>query len=223
MRKTWRDAVWEAVQRQSFENAAFTRQRLIDRELDTIVKDVGSEGATPAQTLSRILQELRDESVLIFDGGGCYRLSAGLAGVDVDTAVATEVQRLQNCRIGQSSFRRRLDVRWHATCPMTGITERELLRASHVVPWNRCESAEERALVDNGLLLSALWDAAFDKGLVAFDDDGAAMFAARIHARSEGALRQVERLTLPFINVPLRERLGRHRALHASMGLRRAL
>lgn len=223
MRKTWREAVWEAVQRQSRKNAAFTRQQLIDRELDTITKEIGSEGATPAQTLSRILQELRDDSVLIFDGGGRYRISAGLAGVDVDTAVATEVQRLQNCRVGQSSFRRRLEVRWNAACPMTGIGDRALLRASHVVPWNRCESPEERGSVDNGLLLSALWDAAFDRGLVAFDDDGAAMFAARIDPRSEHALRQAERLALPLLTAPLRERLGRHRVLHATMGLCRAL
>lgn len=187
------------------------------------MKEVGTEGATPAQTLSRILQELRDESVLIFDGGGRYRLSTGLAGVDVETAVATEVQRLQNCRIGQSSFRRRLEARWKATCPMTGITDRELLRASHVVPWNRCESAEERASVDNGLLLSALWDAAFDKGLVAFDDDGTAMFAARLKRGAEHALRQAERLALPFLTQPLQQRLDRHRALHATMGLRRSI
>ena len=223
MRKTWRDAVWEAVQRQSRKNAAFTRQQLIDRELDTIVNEVGSEGATPAQTLSRILQELRDQSVLIFDGGGHYRVSVGLVGVDVDTAVATEVKRLQNCRIGQSGFRRRLEARWNATCPMTGIADRELLRAAHVVPWNRCENAEERGSVDNGLLLSALWDAAFDKGLVAFDDDGAAMFATRINARAEVALRQAERLTLSFLNLPLRERLARHRTLHGDMKLRRAI
>lgn len=223
MRKTWRDAVWEAVQRQSLKNAAITRQQLIDRELDSIKKEVDSEGATPAQTLSRVLQDLRDEGVLIFDGGGRYRLSAGLAGVDVETAVATEAWRLQACRIGQSSFRRKLEVRWNATCPMTGISNRELLRASHVVPWNRCESAEERRSVDNGLLLSALWDAAFDKGLVAFDDDGVSMFASRIEGRAESALRQAERLTLPFLTVPLRERLDRHRALHATMGLRRVI
>lgn len=161
--------------------------------------------------------------MLIFDGGGRYRLSAGLAGVDVETAVATEAWRLQACRIGQSSFRRKLEVRWNASCPMTGISNRELLRASHVVPWNRCESAEERRSVDNGLLLSALWDAAFDKGLVAFDDDGVLMFASRIQGRAESALRQAERLTLPFITLPLRERLDRHRALHATMGLRRVI
>lgn len=222
MRTTWRDAVWEAVQRQSSTNPAITRQQLIERELDTITKAVGSAGATPQQTLSRVLQDLRNEGVLIFDGGGRYRLSSGLAGIDVETAVVTEAMRLQTCRIGQSSFRKRLEVRWNKTCPLTGISDRELLRASHVVPWNRCESAEERLSVDNGLLLSALWDAAFDHGLVAFDDDGTAMFAARIEIRAECSLRQAERLTLPFLTLPLKERLDRHRALHATMRLRRA-
>ncbi len=39
------------------------------------------------------------------------------------------------------------------------------------VPWSEC-SDEQRLDVHNGLLLSALWDAAFDKGLVSFADDG---------------------------------------------------
>jgi HNH endonuclease len=46
-----------------------------------------------------------------------------------------------------------------------------LLRASHIVPWADC-SDEQRLDVHNGLLLSALWDAAFDEGLVSFADDG---------------------------------------------------
>ena len=46
-----------------------------------------------------------------------------------------------------------------------------LLRASHIVPWADCGD-EQRLDVHNGLLLSALWDAAFDKGLISFADDG---------------------------------------------------
>jgi predicted restriction endonuclease len=50
-------------------------------------------------------------------------------------------------------------------------TEPALLRASHIVPWSDCND-EQRLDVHNGLLLSALWDAAFDKGLISFMDDG---------------------------------------------------
>jgi hypothetical protein len=56
------------------------------------------------------------------------------------------------------------------------------------VPWAECDDAQ-RLDVHNGLLLSALWDAAFDTGLVSFTDDGAALAspelstAARIAAK----------------------------------------
>ena len=43
-------------------------------------------------------------------------------------------------------------------CPLTGITDPALLRASHIVPWAECDDAQ-RLDVHNGLLLSALWDA----------------------------------------------------------------
>jgi putative restriction endonuclease len=75
--------------------------------------------------------------------------------------------------------------------------------------------------VDNGLLLSALWDAAFDKGLVAFDDDGTALVAARVAGATMRALRQVERLALPMLTAPLQARLARHRALHSGCDFRR--
>jgi predicted restriction endonuclease len=60
---------------------------------------------------------------------------------------------------------------WGGRCAMTGIADPALPRASHIVPWFEC-SDEQRLDVHNGLLLSALWDAAFDKGLVSFADDG---------------------------------------------------
>ena len=44
-------------------------------QLATVVTDAQSGGATPAQTMSRVLQELRDEGVVIFDGRGRYRLA----------------------------------------------------------------------------------------------------------------------------------------------------
>lgn len=67
---TWREATWAALQRQARLGPAITRADLIANELPTIIADVGSDGATPAQTLSRVLQELRDQGVLIFDGQG---------------------------------------------------------------------------------------------------------------------------------------------------------
>lgn len=53
----------------------FTRQELIDAELNRIVSETSSEGATPHMTLSRELQQLRDAGVFEFvDDRGTYRL-----------------------------------------------------------------------------------------------------------------------------------------------------
>ena len=59
---------------------------------------------------------------------------------------------------------------------MTGIADPALLRASHIVPWAECDDDAHRLDVHNGLLLSALWDAAFDSGKISFADDGAVLF-----------------------------------------------
>ncbi|MBB5691865.1 HNH endonuclease [Roseomonas alkaliterrae] len=101
----------------------------------------------------------------------------------------TEAERLILRRVGQDIFREGLMAYWGGRCPLTGITEPALLRASHIKPWARCESDAERLDVHNGLLLSALWDAAFDTGLVTFEDDGTPRFAAGLSAEARAALR----------------------------------
>ena len=80
-----------------------------------------------------------------------------------DLPRATEAERLVVLRIGQDIFRASLMDYWQGRCPLTGISDRPLLRASHTIPWSECESDAERLDVHNGLLLSALWDAAFDR------------------------------------------------------------
>ncbi len=81
-----------------------------------------------------------------------------------DLPRATEAERLVVQRVGQDLFRQALMAYWGGRCPLTGITEPALLRASHIVPWAECATDEHRLDVHNGLLLSALWDAAFDAG-----------------------------------------------------------
>ena len=84
----------------------------------------------------------------------------------------TEAERLVVQRVGQDIFRAALMEYWNGRCPLTGITDPALLRASHIVRWADCGSDAQRLDVHNGLLLSSLWDAAFDAGLVSFDDEG---------------------------------------------------
>jgi hypothetical protein len=103
-----------------------------------------------------------------------YRLSVSLPDAPLQqfqfaTATAprsTEAERLVIQRVGQDIFRQALLRYWNGRCPLTGITDPSLLRASHIVPWAECQTDAHRLDVHNGLLLSALWDAAFDAGLV---------------------------------------------------------
>lgn len=72
---SWSDAVLSAVRRHVHRTGStiFSRQALIDGEIEAIVAATGSVGATPWQTLSRELQELRDRGLLEFVGAGVYR------------------------------------------------------------------------------------------------------------------------------------------------------
>ena len=85
---------------------------------------------------------------------------------------------------------------WGNRCPLTGIQEADLLRASHIKPWARCDSDAERLDVHNGLLLSALWDAAFDRGLVTFEDDGTPVFVPSLGQATRSALCWAEPIAL---------------------------
>lgn len=75
--RDWSEVVEEAVRRHidATGDATFTRQELVNAELDRIMSETGSAGETPHQTLSRELQQLRDAGVLEFvDDRGTYRL-----------------------------------------------------------------------------------------------------------------------------------------------------
>jgi predicted restriction endonuclease len=80
---------------------------------------------------------------------------------------------------------------WGARCPITGITDPALLRASHIVPWAECGDAQ-RLDVHNGLLLSALWDAAFDVGLISFANDGTVLASPALSATRANRARHRE-------------------------------
>lgn len=121
----------------------------------------------------------------------------------------TEAERLVVQRVGQGVFRDGLIDYWQGQCPLTGISDTALLRASHIVPWTDCRNDAERLDVHNGLLLSALWDAAFDRGLVTFNDDGCPVFSPALSASAVDELRWTKPMPLTDKH---RERLQYHRS-----------
>lgn len=72
----WSEAVEFAIRRLVARtgSADFTRQDMLAEELDRIVRETGSRGATPEMTLSRELQQLRDRGRIEFSAPGRYRL-----------------------------------------------------------------------------------------------------------------------------------------------------
>ncbi len=115
---------------------------------------------------------------------------------DLDPNRATTRGAQVRLRVGQKTFRAALDDYWGGRCPLTGITDRALLRASHIVPWAECKSDGQRLDVFNGLLLAAHWDAAFDAFLVSFDGEGRAVPSPKL---SEAAARALGVTSAPRI------------------------
>lgn len=81
----------------------------------------------------------------------------------------TEAVANVKVRRGQHYFRNAVLNHFGGHCAVTGMAMRELLVASHILPW-RTHPAE-RLNVLNGIALSRLHDAAFDVGLISFDAD----------------------------------------------------
>jgi putative restriction endonuclease len=79
----------------------------------------------------------------------------------------TEGMREVRIRLAQRFFRRSVLASYDYRCCVTEIGIKPLLIASHILPWSRFPA--HRADPRNGLCLSRLHDAAFDRGLIAFD------------------------------------------------------
>lgn len=80
-------------------------------------------------------------------------------------------EALVKIRIGQSQFRTGLLNSPRNSCLFTGITEQNLLIASHIKPWKNSNN-EERLDIQNGVLLTPTFDKLFDKFLITFNDQG---------------------------------------------------
>ncbi len=96
----------------------------------------------------------------------------------------TESRATVKVRRGQEYFRQAVLNNFDGRCGVTALDVRELLIASHILPWGKHET--ERLNVRNGLCLSRLHDAAFDMGLITFDSD----LRLRMSKRLKSALPQ---------------------------------
>jgi len=87
-------------------------------------------------------------------------------------------------RVNQNVFRQMVLANYQNRCAVTGINLPELLVASHILPWSSHE--KERLNPENGICLSPLYDKAFDKGLIGFNE----RFEMQISSRLEEKRRE---------------------------------
>ena len=134
----------------------------------------------------------------------------------ITTISDTESNAEVHQRIGQNVFRSVLLEIYGCQCCVCGLNITELLRASHILPW--AESKPNRLNPENGLCLSATYDAAFDKYLISFDDDYRMIVSPYIRefytndAANEYFNKfEGKQLTLPYKFSPNKEFLSKHR------------
>ena len=130
----------------------------------------------------------------------------------------TDVARVVRARRVQSFFRAAVLTSYNSRCAISGIALPELLVASHIIPW--ADSVERRADPRNGLCLNALFDRAFDRGLITLDADLRVVVSRRLKEGAESAelacsLGHLEgrRLMIPGRFPPAVEALQHHREL----------
>lgn len=81
-------------------------------------------------------------------------------------------------RRGQQYFRQVVLNAFRGRCAVTGIAVRELLVASHILPW--AKYPESRLEPQNGISLSRLHNGTFDRGLISFDDNYRLVLSERL-------------------------------------------
>lgn len=164
------------------------RTRFLSEEQANIVRATRSQGKTPGQTISRVLQELRDEGQLFFSSAGCYSL--GDRSVDVsledlpedllDDAVlkgtlllkdvpVSESRSLARIRHGVGALRRATLSNYQTTCALCDIQEKALLVTSHINRW--ADQIETRGLLTNTICFCCFHDRLFENGFFSLNDD----------------------------------------------------
>lgn len=118
-------------------------------------------------------------------------------------------------RVKQSFFRRAVLSSYGGKCCVSGVSDKRLLVASHIVAWS--EDASIRLHPGNGLCLSAIHDKAFDSHLFSLTDDYRVLLSGQLEQTHDDFLRQIFwpvdglQIKLPERFRPEIEFLRRHR------------
>ena len=119
-------------------------------------------------------------------------------------------------RVNQDIFRKMVMANYGGKCCVTGLAVPDVLRASHISPW--AEDEKNRLNPENGLCLSATYDAAFDRHLISFDEHYRLVVSKAIKdhytdaaAKSYFIALEGQKMTLPAKFQPSQALLEKHR------------
>ncbi len=130
-----------------------------------------------------------------------------------------DVISMKKQRKGQEYFRRMILTFYGGKCALAGINVEQLLLASHIIPWSDESHKKERLNPCNGICLSALYDKAFDAGLITIspDDYKVSLSSALLEYESEEyfdkhfACIDGQQITLPLEYQPSKDFLAYHK------------
>lgn len=107
-------------------------------------------------------------------------------------AVADATATTKTRGSAQRAFAEIVKTNYGYRCAITGLTTKDFLIASHIVPWS--EDQNIRLDPSNGMCLSLLVDRAFEKGYLTIDDD----LTVRINESRIGSDAELRRQLQPF-------------------------
>lgn len=118
----------------------------------------------------------------------------------------TERTGLVTSRVGQGAYRKSVIYHWDGKCAVTQFDKLDILIASHIVPWAEATDVE-RLDKYNGILLSPVYDALFDRHLISFDHHGNIMLSEsiessayeRIGVSGNEKIRKLEENNIPYL------------------------
>lgn len=159
--------------------------------VDPFHKDRGIKGLTGGlKQVEPIWNEfISNKDELLFES---ERILASLEHKTLETKFAEILSGTENLkgetkvrevktRINQNAFRQIVLANYSSKCAITGIDIPELLIASHIIPWSQNE--QERLNPENGICFSALYDKAFDKGLIGISENYQILISTEIKSK----------------------------------------
>lgn len=161
--------------------------------VDPFHKERGIKGLTGGirQVEPIWIEFINNKEELLFES---EKILADLEKQTIETKFAEVLTGMENLkgetkirevktRVNQNVFRQIVLANYNRKCAISGIDLPDLLVASHIIPWSQNEI--ERLNPENGICLSALYDRAYDKGLIGITEKYQIILSSELKTREK--------------------------------------